>query len=161
MIFTRFLYIWTWFQIYIIRLLQYISAFSHLLPLSLFLIYLHRNRKYQTRVIFFYCLYSFINDWWILALASNEIVLVSLSVFTVLEFSFFSVFIYSLLENAVVKKSIIIVSIFFIICCIFVYFNFRNSPLDTIPTSIEAIIIITYTIYFLYEQNNKREICFI
>jgi hypothetical protein len=55
----------------------------------------------------------------------------------------------------------IVVSIIFVISCVFTYLNFQNSPLDTIPTSIEAIVIIAYTIYFLYEQNNRPEISFI
>jgi len=131
-----------------------------LLPLSIFLIFSKRNKNIQARVIFFYCLSSLISDFLINSSSDRSIFLI-LSVYTVVEYSFFSAFLYTVLENSKIKKTLIAISIIFIISCIFIFFNFRNTRFDSLPASLEAIVIITFTIYYLYEQNNKPQITFI
>jgi hypothetical protein len=141
--------------------LEYISTFSHLLPLFTFLFFIKRNKNFQTRVIFFYCLYAFFNDLLLQFAPTTALISILLSVFTVVEFTFFSIVLYTLIVNSAIKKAIVLISFLFIISCIFIYFTSSNSPFDAIAASLEAVIIITFTIYYLYEQNNKPEITFI
>ena len=108
-----------------------------------------------------YCFYSLLNDLWISNIKSNESLSVFLSAFTILEYSFFSIFIYSLLESTAAKKAILVISMLFVLSSIFIYFNNQNTPFDAIPASIEAVILISFTIYLLFEQNNKPEISLI
>ena len=92
---------------------------------------------------------------------SNESLSVILSAFTILEYSFFSIFIYSLVESAGARKAIIVISIAFIASSIFIFFNYQNTTFDAITASLEAVVLISFTIYLLYEQNNKPEISLI
>jgi hypothetical protein len=152
---VQFLYIWLLNQNNITALFENISIYSALLPLLVFLIFFNRNQKLQSRVIFFYVIYSFLNDQTVVRLYylnyDNLIYLIN-SIFTIIEYIFFASFLYLLILNKNFKKFILICSILFITFSIFFYLNSERTGFDSLPAALESIFIIIYCIFSLYEQ---------
>jgi hypothetical protein len=135
-----------------------------LLPLSIYLLFYKRNKGLKPRVIFFYCLYSFLNDiliFWASNVKNDALLYKLLSSFTVIEYGLFSYFLYLIIENQKFKRFIVFISVGFILISIIAFIHYKNARFDSISASIEAIIIITFSIYYLYEQIDKPQISFI
>jgi hypothetical protein len=111
--------------------------------------------------MFLYCLLSLINDQFLFRFTTYRLIFISLSSFTVIEYLFFSLFLYYIIKNAQFKKLILYSAIPFIILCIITFLYDKNNRFDSISASVEAILIIIFCIFYLYEQINKPEISFI
>jgi hypothetical protein len=145
-------------------LVEHISEFSPLLPLALFFIFLKQNKKKELRVIVFYILYSFINDVSIIIASQkdNALLVKYLSgIFTVAEYLFFISFFSLTIQNKTAKNILFFVSILFIAICGFNYLFNKSSIFDAIPAVTESIIIISYCIYYLFEQIKTPQLLFI
>ena len=148
--------------IYLSKIVQYITAFflnisiaSHLLPIILFFIFHNRNRKWDVRVILFYCLYAFVNDLLITQLRSGP-TFTFLSVFTVVEYSLCSLAIYLNLNRPLFKKIILWASPIFLFFSIFQFFNSgTKNDIDNITITVEYIFLIIYCLFFLFEVLNE------
>jgi len=140
--------------LFIIRaLLQNITLYSHLIPLFLFSLFLLRNKQLDIRVILFYCLYSFINDFLILRFSPNQR-FVLLSLFTVIEYSAFALVIYLNLTNNFFRKFILIISPFFIAFSIFQFLRSEDHNIDSLSITVEYILIIIYCLLYFFEKIN-------
>ena len=142
--------------------LDYISPFSTLLPLLVFLPFLFKKKELPLKVIFFYNAYSFINDFTIIYRSDHGLkVSVFLYIFTVIEYIFFSFLLYHLIKSTIVKKAILICSLLFIVFCLY---NIVDKPIrvfDSVQASIESILVLAYCIIYFYEQLNQPQISFI
>lgn len=114
------------------------------------------------KVIFFYSIYSFLNDLVIIYRSSVGLKFsVFLYTFTVIEYIFFSFLLYYLIKSSLVKKAIIVCSLLFIAFCLY---NILNEPIkvfDSLQASIESILVLAYCIIYFYEQLNQPQISFI
>lgn len=140
--------------------IDYISPLSTLLPLLVFLLF--RKKNLPIKVIFFYSIYSFLNDFIIIYRSDHGLkVSLFLYTFTVFEYLCFSFLLYHLIKNTVVKKAILLCSLLFIIFCLY---NILNEPIrvfDSLQASIESILVLSYCIIYFYEQLNQTQNSFI
>ncbi len=139
----------------ILNIIVYTSFISHLLPLVAFLLFKLKTKEKPLRVIFFYILYSILNEsvGFYLQTIRSEQSFILYSIFTVLEFSFFSLFYYYILPTAKAKKAIFPLWLFFIIF-FFIDFFFINkmTGFDSVAIGIESLFIIFMCIYYLITQ---------
>ena len=138
-----------------------ISVASHLLPLLLFFIFFNRNKNKDVRVIFFYCLYCFVNDLLLTQLDAGYR-FTFLSLFTIVEYCLFSLAIYLNLKNNVFKKIILWASPPFVAFSIFQFFSSgMQSDIDSISITVEYILLIVYCLFFFFEELNEPNTTFI
>jgi hypothetical protein len=115
------------------------------------------------RVIFIYIIYSLINDILIFILAAAKTDLsIPLSLFTLIEYSLFSLYYYFLIDSRKFKRFVYLISVpFYALVLLNFFFLGRSKQFDALPASAEAFIIIIYCIYYFYEQLNKPQVTFI
>ena len=142
-----------------------INTYSPLLPIILFLVFRKSlNQKEGLWVIFFYCVYSFINDTVLLGLLSNIIKdgeRIFVSLFTLGEFLFFSFYIKNIVESKWFKNLVIIISAIFSLFLTVYFFSVEFRFFDSIPVGTESVLIIAFCIYYFFEQINKPTALFI
>lgn len=126
--------------------------------------FLPRNKKEGLWVIFFYIIVSFLIDiGFQIFLPKISLSFFLFSLFTVLEYSFFTVFIYKNYKKKVFKHGLLSVSvIFYAFCTIaYLYLNAKGYYFDSLTASIESLILIIFCIIYFYEQLNNPEVSFI
>lgn len=84
-----------------------------------------------------------------------------LSVFTLVEYSAFTFVLYSIIENRIFRAIILISSGVFFVFAIYYYITVKNNTFDSLPASIEAILIVAFSIFYLFDQMNKPQVIFI
>lgn len=142
--------------------LIYISPLSHLLPILIFLLFFRGKKELSVWVIFFYCIYSFSNDLIILYRSDHKLeYLIFLYTFTIIEYLFFSILLYSLIQSKVLRKGIIVISLLFIGFCLYNIINTPIKKFDSVQASIESILVIAYCIIYFYQQLNQPQVTFI
>lgn len=77
-----------------------------------------------------------------------------LNIFTVIEFILFASFFYLTLEKKLVKKILLVISPIFLFFTIFYNFSVATT-FDSIPITIEGILILCFCIYYFFEQLNQ------
>jgi hypothetical protein len=143
-------------------LLSDLSIYSGILPIIMFFLFLDRNKKGGLWVIFFYVLVSFANDLLLnYLLLTPSVYFYFYSFFTILEYSFFTAFLFINIKISLLKKIVLIVSALFYIFCIYTLLSTKDYKFDSLTASIEAILIIIYCILFFYEQINHPDVSFI
>lgn len=143
-----------------------INIVSHLLPLFLFFIFFARNKRKDIRVIFFYCIYTFINELFVTNLLNIEINasvrFTLLSLFTVVEYSLFTYAIFLNIKKSLYKRIIIAISPIFFMFAIFQFFNPEvKNNIDSISITIEYILLIIYSLFYFFEELNEPNTTFI
>lgn len=149
-----------------------LTYYSPLLPVLLFLVFFKKSKGIILWVIFLYSIYAFANDSVLIyiqnSLAKNprqpEILFYGrflLYSFTIIEYLFFTVFLYIIIENRFIKKIIIALSLAFTVFCVYHLFSDATKKFDSIQASIEGILIIVFCILYLYEQMIKPQVLFI
>lgn len=83
------------------------------------------------------------------------------SLLTIWEYSFFSYFLFLSVEDAILKRIIVLTSIAFIIFCIIHRITSTYTPIDSLPIGIETIIILSFSFGFLYEKMNDPKTLFV
>ena len=112
-------------------------------------------------MIFFYCLYAFVNDLLIIKL-QKDLTFTLLSLFTVVEYILFSFAIYLNLKKTLFKKLILWISPIFIAFTVFQFFNSGvKNDIDNISITIEYILLITYCLFYFFEELNQPNTSFI
>jgi len=143
-------------------LLRILSIYSGILPIAVFFLFLNRNRKDGLWVIFLYVLVSSIIDLTFeFTTLPGKIQFFLFSIFTLLEYSLFSAFLYINFKKSLFKKILIVISIIFYFFCFYSFSTTKDYSFDSLPASIEAILIIIFCIFFFYEQINNPEVSFI
>jgi len=146
----------------IIPLLENISIYSALIPLFVFIIFLNRNKWVQVGVILFYIVVSFTNDQLLMSFVGRPSeTFLALSLFTIIEYILFSLFLYLIIKKRTIRAIIVACLPIFLGISIYSYFANEASEFDSLPTTIESIFIITFCIFFLFQELNNPEIPFI
>jgi hypothetical protein len=139
-----------------------LSQYSALIPIVVFLIFLNKIKSWQLWVIFFYCAYSFTNDNLIISRFGKGLEITTLLYyFTIVEYLVFSTYLWSILKNRAFKYILITISVLFTFYCLFYILQNTFKGFDSIQTSIEAIVIITFCIIYLFEEMNQPQVTFI
>ena len=108
------------------------------------------------RVLFFYILYSSINDHiMVFAIGNTEadhkIHRFLLSLFTLIEFTFFSSIIASYLTGTLRRWIVYISMVGFSIFCVYTYLATVQN-FDSYPASVEGILLLIFCIFYFFEQ---------
>jgi len=141
-------------------LLRTLSINSGFLPIVFFLLFLNRNKEKKLWVIFLYAVISLLTDYsYNLISKQNEFYIYSF--FTIAEFTLYSVFLYYNLNTKLFKKLLLISYILFFPVTIYNFFQKEFENFDSLTASIECILIILFSILFLYEQIKEPESIFI
>lgn len=135
-------------------LLSLLGLVAEILPIVFFLVFLKRNRGEGLWVIFCYCILSLLTEVFYFLLKSQIVY----SGFTILEFTLFSFFFYSSLYERKFKYIPIIGAVVFYAVAIS---SFTNKRFDSLPASVEAVLVISYCILLLYEQIKNPAIVFV
>ncbi len=142
-------------------LLLYTGIFSTTLPLVFYLLYKRSSKEKSLRVILFYILYCIFNEALSFYLQSihSETFLILLYSFTILEFSFFSLFIFVIIPESFVKRIIRYLWLCFIIFYFIdlVFIN-KGKGFDSVAMGIECILVLflcsSYLFLILRKSNN-------
>jgi hypothetical protein len=144
-------------------LFSWLFYIFELLPVVFYVLFLQRNRHQGLQVIFFYCLISFGTE--ILAPTLKRVfeinVFYSLATFTVIEYSLLTIFLYQSIQDRRLKYVPIVGSLVFFPVAIINFLQGRITSFDSTSASIEAILIIIYSLLFLYGQIKDPAILFV
>lgn len=144
-------------------LTTYLSQYSALLPIIVGLLFFKRIKEWHLWVIFFYCLYSFGNDYLIIYRFKHHLTYKKfLFIFTIIEYLAFTTFLWSMLKNKIIRNSLLIISILFTLFCLYPLLILpKIGNFDSVQTSIEAIVVIIFSLIYLFEEINKPQVSFI
>jgi len=145
-------------------IVSYISYASDILPAFFCLPFIKRPMPLWVKVLLIYVIYSFCNDTALIILDSydNRVpIFYLLSLFTLLEYVAFAFVLYLFIDNLIARRVILILSGAFLLFCNIHVFSISSYGFDSLPASIESILLVSFSIYVLYEQMNKPHIIFI
>jgi len=136
---------------------------SELLPVIFYVSFRRRNKHEGLQVIFLYCLVSFTIE--ILApLIKNAFginIFYLYASFTVIEYSLLTLFFYRSIQDPRIKYILIFGSLAFLAVVVTNFMHGSSSNFDSLAASVEAILIIIYSIIFLYGQIKNPSILFV
>jgi hypothetical protein len=134
-----------------------------LLPVVFYVSFLPRNKHKGLQVIFIYCLISFGTE--ILAPLLKKVfdinVFYTLATFTIIEYSLLTIFLYRSIDDRRLRYVPVIGSLVFFPVAIINFLQGRITNFDSTTASVEAILIIIYSILFLYGQIKDPAILFV
>ena len=142
--------------------LQYLSFLSHFLPIVLF--FLRRGKEKitpESKVLVCYILYSIVSDTLLLLATNNSSIFFLLSLYTVIEYCTFSFFLHHIIKKPVIKNVIFISMWGFCLYSGIHYTLGGTFNFDSLPASIEALMIIIFCVIYLFERLNTLEVTFI
>lgn len=136
---------------------------SAILPIIFFLLFLKRNEKGGLWVIFVYCIISFTTDLVSKRLAQHIPPFYLYSFFSIIEYTLFSLFLLLSFKQKNFKNILLFLSLMFYIVVLSNLFRNKTETqsFDSPSASLEAILIIVYSIFFLFEQVKDPSIFYI
>jgi len=154
-------YIW-WIKFSPIEhLLINIASYSGIIPISLF--FFQKRKKTGLFFILIYLIASILTDILfypiILHITKNEFL--AYRIFTIIEYLLISSYLHYIIKSISFKKLILILSIGFIIFSIFDLINSKSNSFDSSPTGVACILILFYSIFYLFEKINKPDSLFL
>jgi hypothetical protein len=144
------------------QMLRFVAYLSDLLPIIFFLLFKNRNIEKGLWVVFIYVFISFTIDnlFYLFSIPKNKEFYL-FSIFTIIEYSLFSIFFYLYFKSVRFKQLIILGSFVFLVLAVYSLSKGINYRFDSLPASMESILIISYSILFFYEQLKSQENSFI
>jgi hypothetical protein len=141
--------------------LYYILIFSFLIPLFVYIIL--RKRILNDKRIVIAVLYSIVIFLFLFFDLFDPPIQQKLkdTLYTIIEFSFFTILIYQQVKSINVKRSMKFLYAFFILLQVIHYFTVKKIRLDSIPIGVETILIFVFLMLYFYEQlKNEKEFFF-
>ena len=86
--------------------------------------------------------------------------LYSFRLFTIVEYSIISLFIFKLIESNQFKNIIKLGSITFLLAAILDIYTSSFTDFDSLPTGLESILILAYCLFFIYERITSTSFSF-
>ena len=126
------------------------------------MIYLYKSKQRFFSLIAFYSFYCIFSDLVLskLSLKYLESELYSFRLFTIVEYSIITFFIFQLIESDLFKKLIKTGSIIFIIVSILDIYTSSFTSFDSLPSGLESILILSYCLFFVYEKMTSTDFSF-
>ena len=141
-------------------MLRILSINSGFLPIIFFLLFYKRNKEKKLWVIFLYALISLATDYsYNLINRKDEFYIFSF--FTITEFTLYSLFLYYNFNTNLFKKLLVYSYILFFPVTVYNFFQKKFEHFDSLTASIECILIIFFSVLYLYEQIREPESVFI
>jgi hypothetical protein len=142
-------------------LLQLLAFISEILPIIFYLSFIKRNRGEGLWVIFLYCAFSLLTEPAFYFLRGKIPKFYIFASFTILEFTLFSFFFYSSLQEKKFKYIPVIGALVFYGIALGNFTSKSQEDFDSLTASVEAILIIIYCILLLYEQIKDPSVMFV
>lgn len=132
-----------------------------LLLVGFFFLKLH-NRK-DFRIIGYYVTYSFLSTVVInqLILKASNNTFLSFRIFTLIEGILLVAYLYSILAGKTAKKLLLLFASIFLLTVLFDLFKSNSKTFDSLPTVVECLILISFSIIYFYEQLTNTNNLFI
>lgn len=155
------------------NILRNLAYLTFLLPLIVFFFQPNRKKNQLSWVVFFYIAYCLMNEILMAVMSFYSIderfpnsQPAVYAIFTIIEYCFFSFYLYQLLRNNIFKKFLIYSSCFFLLIAFYNLYTIisntqANNLIDTIPVSTSALILIIFSILYLFEEIQSPKIGFI
>ena len=140
---------------------SWISYISGILPIIFYLTFFKRNKEGGYWVIFVYSILSFFADTAFKIPSIKHYSFYVLSALTIIEYSLFSYFLYRSYIEKKFKIILIICSLLFYVIAIINILYKRSTSFDSLPSSLEASLLILFSIFFLYEQIKDPSIFYV
>jgi hypothetical protein len=138
-----------------------IFAFTETLPVILYLCFIRRNKNEGLNLIFIYCLISLATEFLFLPLRHVISDFYVYAFFTVCEYSFLTVFLYLSLKSKKFRLIQLIGSLLFYTMAVINLTSKQSESFDSLSASVEALLIIIYSILFLYERIVDPSVAFV
>ncbi len=138
-----------------------ISYISGILPIFFYLLFFKRNREGGYWVIFLYAIFSVFADTAFKIPSIKHYSFYVLSALTIIEYSLFSYFLYLSYKEKIFKTILIICSLLFYVIAIINILSKRSASFDSLSASLEASLLILFSIFFLYEQIKDPSIFYV
>ncbi len=107
-----------------------------------------------------YAIISLITDLAFVSLSKKEEFYL-FSFFTIIEYTLFTVFFFLQIKSKLIRWFIIGSSVFFYVFAINNILNTQNYNFDSLPATIESILVILSCIFFFFEEMRNTEVSFI
>jgi hypothetical protein len=129
--------------------------------LSLF--FLNEHKKKELWVLSFYLAYSVLStiflNLFIFSISGKEYL--SYRIFTLVEgLCFMSIF-WLIVQNAFAKKALVLLAFLFIGVSLYDYSQSKAESFDSVPTVLECLILIAFSIFYFFEQMRDTSSLFI
>jgi hypothetical protein len=126
------------------------------------LIYFNKSKQGFFSLIAFYSFYCIFSDLVLskLSLKYLESELYSFRLFTIVEYSIITFFIFKLIVSDLFKRLIKIGSVFFIVVSILDIYTSSFKSFDSLPSGLESILVLSYCLFFVYEKMTSNEFSF-
>ena len=142
-------------------LLSILFTLSEILPVILYICFARRNRHEGLFVIFLYCLTSLVTESLFFFLQHKIDQFYLFASFTICEYTLFTVFLYLSIKYKKLKSIPILGSLIFYTMAIINFTTKKSETFDSLSASVEAILIIVYSIIFLYEQIKDPSVIYV
>lgn len=135
-----------------------IGRVTDLLPVLLFIFFALKSKKHISNglwVIFFYCICVALNDLVIFPYVPEQHLNIVMSSFTLIEYFAVTYFLWVNTDNKKFQK---ILAGLFVLFSSFIVVYFLMVPfdiVDSVPVGVETILVISLSVYILYEQVNN------
>lgn len=129
-----------------------ITLISYFLPVIALFFRFKTNKQVMAGFFVFYLLYSLLNDVAVGYMPVSSMSYLMLAIFTIVEYVLFASFLHKVLRGSYVRKSLIGISILFVAFLILRSFTHFGNTFDTLPASIESLIILFYCVVYFFEQ---------
>ncbi len=144
------------------NLFNYLAFYSAFIPVFFFFFFFKKSRPIRALwVIITYCTYNFLTDFIYRYIPSRPSELFIYSLFTFVEYYLFTYALYIVIKNQRFKRVIIILGILFTIFLLIYDFTATQNSIDSIPIGMEAILVLIFSFYYLFERMNDTSTLFI
>lgn len=145
------------------NLFVYLAIASPFIPILLFLFYWKkRNGSRPLQVVVLYCFFvDFLISYVMGFVAHRPLKITLYASYTFFEYVAFSYFIFLHINNKEFKKVLLTLSVLFFAFITVYYLTVNFKRIDSIPIGVEAILIITFACYYLYEEMKDSTTLFI
>jgi hypothetical protein len=141
-------------------LLPKIAYLSEILSIVFFLCFLKRNKGEGLWVIFLYCVCSVVAE--IVAIILDEKHMAYFwPCYTVAEYTIFAYFFYTAFKKKKTRYIPVVGTLIFYLIVIITFYNRTTRAFDSLSASMESILMIIYSIVFLYDQITSPEIMYV
>ena len=145
----------------ILALLPQVAYLSEVLSIVFFLCFLKRNKGEGLWIIFLYCVFSVLAEIIGLLLVPEKNKFYFWAFYTITEYSIFAYFFYTAFKGKKIRYIPLIGSFLFCVVVGITFYNRNTKAFDSLSASMEALLMIIYSIVFLYDQMTNPEIMYV
>lgn len=144
-------------------MLREIAYLSEILSVVFFLCFFKRNRGEGLWIIFLSCVFSIVAELAAVVIAKvhQTYMFYFWASYTIVEYSLFALFFFFAFKNKKTKYIPLIGTLLFYSIVFITFYQKNTKAFDSLSASMEAILMIIYSIIFLYSQITNSEVIYV